>query len=256
MSHPNAELEDLIERYLDLLNGNIPTQEFNKINRKIADTLFRGFLIYDVLSFLYPDHTCESTVIYIYDLYSYSDKSANIFPSRYYSKWFGFSRGRGARISLRSLDILRNCIAEAEKTHNSIAIELKYGEETSFHHSAILWIDTQNKIINLYDPGFDIEDIRLVDSTLKQFFAESLPGYDYIGNTVEPQQCIQNIIMTERGYADSFCVYYSWLYAIYRMKGYSHEQAINYLLENRQSLRKEIANLIREMVNISHRYTS
>lgn len=248
----DSNLNALIDQYVTLLNANVQSEEFRQLNRGITSKLFRGFPIHNVISFLYPNHT-HSTVIYIHDI-GYSEyKSSDIFaPLRYYSKWFGSKLG--ARISVRRVDTLRECIIEGESYGRSIAVELQYMANKESYHSAILWFDTSDKIIDLYDPGIDAKDMFYTNIALQSLFTEIFPEYTYRRNTTDRHCCIQNIILTERGYSDSFCTYYSWLYAIYRMNGYSHKDIEKYLLEHRHSLQKEIVNLIYRMVDIAHKY--
>lgn len=247
-----SNLDALIDQYVTLLNANVQPEEFRQLNRGITSKLFQGFPIYNIISFLYPDYT-YTTVIYIHDI-GYSEyNSSDIFaPLRYDSKWFGLKLG--ARISFRDVNRFRECLIEGESHGNSIAVELQYMANKESYHSAILWFDTSTKVIDLYDPGIDTKDMFYTNVALHSFFTEILPEYTYNRNTTDWHRCIQNIILTERGYSDSFCTYYSWLYAIHRMNGYSHEDTERHLLEHRHSLQKEIVNLIHRMVDIAHKY--
>lgn len=224
------------------MGSDIPISSYSQLNKQLTEVLFGNFFIYDLLSFLYPNNTCTALVLYVLDI-GYPNKN-NIFASiKYYSRWFGYPKG--ARITIKSMEELKTCLKEKQ----SVAMEVKYGENRTFYHSAILWFDNKNKIINLYDPAIE-ENIDIIDKVLGLFFSSELPEYKYTGNTLEPEYCVQNLLIKERG-KDSFCVYYSWLYAIYRIKGLSHQEASKYLLDNRRELTKEIKELITRLANIA-----
>ena len=171
---------------------------------------------YDIFARIYPQNTCENVSV----------------------------RVEGTRAYIRpDPDDLQVCVKSAETADKSVAVRLSYQ-----NHANSLWFDTKNKVINRYDPQVPGDEYgqSSVDTALRNLFAQYFTDYNYLGNTLEGHMCVQGVRhMGRRHKADYFCQDYSLLYAKRRAEGMSHEESAWDLVEKRDTILNELAELLR-----------
>ena len=114
----------------------------------------------------------------------------------------------------------------------------------------MLWFDTDNKIINRYDPQVsgDAYGQSIMDDTIRIYLGNLFPDYVYLGNTLDEWQCVQGVRGEGRTYkSDYYCQDYSLLYAINRINGMSHEDAAFSLVARGDDVLIDLAELLRAL---------
>ena len=176
---------------------------------------------YDVFARLFPDNTCPSI---IFRMESYNSPVPRVIPSE---------------------PALVGCIRSKERTGKSIAVYFTYE-----NHANMLWFDTENKLINRYDPQVSGESRGqdIMDDTVRLYLSRLFPEYVYLGNTLESWQCVQGVREQGRAFkADYYCQDYSLLYAINRINGMSHEEAAFDLVGRGPDILIDLAELLRAL---------
>ena len=176
---------------------------------------------YDIFARLYPETTC----VYVHVRVEIEQRKVLIQPSP---------------------DDLVDCVYTAANKGKSVGVYLSY-----HNHANALWFDTTKKEINRYDPQApgEARDQAVIDELLRNELAQYFPDYKYLGNTLEDYMCIQGVREVGRRYkADYFCQDYSLLYDLRRAQGMSHEEAAWNLVENRDKVLDELAELLRSLV--------
>ena len=136
---------------------------------------------------------------------------------------------------------LVNCVRLKEVDGESVAISLLQRDRAN-----ILWFDTRDKIINRYDPigpGSERGQDQ-VDDTLREYLVSLLPEYTYLGNNLGSRQCVQNI--TDHG-TEYYCIDYTLLYAINRIRGMRHEDAASALVDRGEDIMFDLAELFHNL---------
>ena len=175
---------------------------------------------YDIFARLYPETTCVSVDVRV----EVESRRVLINPDP---------------------DDLIDCVYTAANKGKSVGVYLSY-----HNHANALWFDTAKKEINRYDPQApgDARDQSIIDDLLRKELAQYFPDYNYLGNTLEDYMCIQGVREVGRRYkADYFCQDYSLLYDLRRAKGMSHEDAAWDLVEKRDQVLEELAELLRSL---------
>lgn len=114
----------------------------------------------------------------------------------------------------------------------------------------MLWFDTKNKIINRFEPqrSNKSREQNLIDKSIRDLLLSSFLNYVYIGNIQKQKICVRRIRRKLRHSTDNFCIEYSLLYVIRRIKRMSHEEAILDLINNVRNILDEITELLRRLV--------
>ena len=176
---------------------------------------------YNIFSRLFPGSTCPNVTV---RMETERSPSPNITPSD---------------------NALVRCIHTKETAGGSVAVNFSYQ-----NHANLLWFDTDNKIINRYDPQVAGDEYgqSIMDDTIRTKFELLLPEYIYLGNTLETWQCVQGVRGAGRTFkSDYYCQDYSLLYAINRIRGMSHEEAAFALVARGEDVLIDLAELLRAL---------
>lgn len=183
---------------------------------------------YDIFARLFPENTCQNVTFRVNTVEIKKDTAATYVP----------------RI-IPNEQMLFDCIKAKEQTHKSVAVYLSYE-----NHANLLWFDTENKLINRYDPQAATQGYKQdeLDDAIREYLGKAFPDYYYLGNTLETWQCVQGIREQGRTYkADYYCQDYSLLYAINRINGMSHEEAAFALVARGEDILFDLAELLRAL---------
>jgi predicted DNA-binding protein YlxM (UPF0122 family) len=176
---------------------------------------------YDIFSRLFPEQTCPGV---LFRMETTRTKVPRITPSE---------------------RALIDCIKAKERTGMSVAVSFSYE-----NHANLLWFDTQNKLINRYDPQAAMQSYEQaeLDDNVREYLGSKFPDYFYLGNTLESWQCVQDVRGQGRTYkSDYYCQDYSLLYAINRINGMSHEEAAFALVARGEDILTDLAELLRAL---------
>jgi hypothetical protein len=171
---------------------------------------------YDIFSRLFPDHTCEGIRLRI-------DPLVNARKTQY------------VNVSPSLADLIA-CIKDKEHLSKELALLLVHGDQTN-----IIWFDTENHVINRYDPlfGYSHSDQMRLDHTLENFFQREFPEYHYLGNTIDQSQCLPH---------EQYCQEYTLLYAINRVNGMTHDEAVDNLSNQGSDIEAHLRALLHTLV--------
>lgn len=216
-------------------NDDSPTETFVNIviGEQDADTMdekeYLGYVRYllndqnkyDVFSRLFPDNTCGGVRL---RMEKTTSPTMKITPND---------------------QSLVSCIHSKEGQKASVAVNFSYE-----NHANLIWFDTENKLINRYDPQVPGNDPGqdIMDDTIRAHLGKILPDYYYIGNTSEYWQCVQGVREQGRTFkGDYYCQDYSLLYAINRIYGLSNQAASFNLVSRGPDILVDLAELLRAL---------
>lgn len=216
-------------------NDDSPTETFVNIiiGEQDADTMdekeYLGYVRYllndqnkyDVFSRLFPENTCGGVRLRMKEMKS---PTMNITPND---------------------QSLVSCIHSKEGRKASVAVNFSYE-----NHANLIWFDTENKLVNRYDPQVPGNDPGqdIMDDTIRAHLGKILPNYYYIGNTSEFWQCVQGVHEQGRTFkGDYYCQDYSLLYAINRIYGLSNQAASFNLVSRGPDILVDLAELLRAL---------
>lgn len=210
------------EMFVDIV---IAEQDADKMDEKeylgYVKYLLNDQSKYDIFSRIFPDNTCPGVLFRMET-----------------------ERTRAPRIVPNERTFI-DCVKNKEGKQASIAINFSYQ-----NHANLLWFDTQNKIINRYDPQVagDAHGQAIMDDTIREYLSTKFPEYVYLGNTLETWQCVQGVRGEGRTFkSDYYCQDYSLLYAINRINGMSHEEAAFALVARGEDVLIDLAELLRAL---------
>src|SRR3989338_6631881 len=100
-------------------------------------------------------------------------------------------------------------------------------------HFIVIWINYNNKIIDIYDPGQTYVKIqKIVFNNLKKSF----PGFTLVYN--------DDFKVQKVGSNDRLCMWYGICYVLKRYEGYSHNEASKFIYSNINLVQDDIFNLM------------
>lgn len=175
--------------------------------------------MYNIFFRLFPEHTCPYLTV------RYRHGSVKVLPDD---------------------QALINCV---ERSTGSLGIYfvIYIGDES---HASIFWFDTTNEIINRYDPSYAQGEQRDIDDLVREKFMDLFPSYEYIGNSLSSQQCVQRVRGRKRKIRyDQFCQEYILLYSIRRLCGMSHVAAAEDMAEKGDGIIHEVRELFKALVH-------
>jgi hypothetical protein len=129
--------------------------------------------------------------------------------------------------------LLTQCIDQKQRAQKALALNFVWS-----NHANLIWIDPATRTIERYDPyhaGTELTQER-IDATLSLYWERILPGYLYLGNTLEATQIEED---DDRSSQD-----YVLVYALNRIQGKSHEEA----LANTINLTDAADDLLRDLI--------
>jgi hypothetical protein len=211
---PQTPIDDFVNTVIREQDADIPNE---KEYQGYINYLLNAEDKYNIFARIYPDSTCLGVSVRVE------------VDARY--------------VQIRPVpDSLVDCVYTAANRNRSVGVKLSYR-----NHANSLWFDTINLEINRYDPQVSGQerDQPIIDNLLRTELANLFPDYTYLGNTLEPEWCVQGIRSQGRRYkADYFCQDYSLLYDIRRAQGMTHEQAAWDLVEKRDTILEELRELL------------
>lgn len=143
-------------------------------------------------------------------------------------------------------NLLITCVKQAEISGKSIGVILGYRE-----HCNILWFNTKEKTIDRFEPQIPrgYRDQKDIDDLIRVFLRDYFPNYVYMGNVQDADMCPQRIRRKLRISSDAFCSEYSMLYAIRRIRGMSHLEAIFDLIQKINTIPNEVEKLLLSLIS-------
>jgi hypothetical protein len=213
-----SPVNEMIEE--TVIEGDMDDRQKEYLN--YVEFLLQGHVKYDLFAKVFPNYTCERVAIYV------NEKQAYAWPSEIN---------------------LVECIDSKVAAGFSVAISV-----ISPGHATIMWFDARTRTVDRYDShrsGFDEND-RAIQPLIKRLF----PEWNYVGNIAKTTaQCVQIARATQRRPGegkrktyDWFCQDYTLLYALLRIRGYSFNDASQILVDRRDDILLDIADLMRVLV--------